>query len=74
MFRRKIKISFDVHKYCFCDDDDNDDDGDDDNNDNGDDDEDQEGGTFEIVQWRKVQQMQPVWLCILSGRRFGGPF
>ena len=34
MFRRKIKISFDVHKYCFCDDDDNDDDGDDDDDDN----------------------------------------
>ena len=37
-----------------------DDDGNGDNDDNGDDDEDQEEGTFETVQWRKVQQMQPV--------------
>ena len=28
------------------------------------------GDSFENAQWRKVKQMQPMWLCILSGRRF----
>ena len=30
--------------------------------------------TFENTQWRKVKQMQPVWLCIHSGRRFEEAF
>ena len=30
--------------------------------------------TFENTQWRKDKQMQPVWFCILSGRRFEETF
>ena len=30
--------------------------------------------SFENVQWRKVKRMQPMWLCILSGRRFDEAF
>ena len=26
--------------------------------------------TFENPQWRKIKQMQPLWLCILWGRKF----
>ena len=28
---------------------------------------------FENTQWRKTKQMQPMWLCILSGRPFENP-
>ena len=30
--------------------------------------------TFENPQWRKVKQMQPMWLCFFSGRRFEDTF
>ena len=29
---------------------------------------------FENAQWRKIKQMQPMWLCIPSGRRFEDTF
>ena len=31
-------------------------------------------GAFENAQWRKAQQMQPVWLCICSRRQFEDTF
>ena len=30
--------------------------------------------TFENSQWRKVQQMQPMRLCLFSGKPFGDSF
>ena len=30
--------------------------------------------TFDKTQWRKVKQVQPVWLCILSCKQFEGTF
>ena len=31
-------------------------------------------GTFQEKQWRKVKQMQPMQVCIISGKRFEGTF
>ena len=30
--------------------------------------------TFENAQWRKIKQMQPMWLCTLTGRPFEETF
>ena len=51
MFRRKFKICFDVHKFCFCDDD-GDDDGDDDDDD------------IAIVHGLKTMVFQ-IWRCFI---------
>ena len=32
------------------------------------------GNTFENAQWRKVKQIQPIFLCILSGTQFEDTF
>ena len=54
MFRHKFKISFDVHKFCFCDDD-----GGDDNYGEGDiDDDDDDGDNIAIVYGMKTMVFQ----------------